>query len=144
MSLEGENQGNIQGSCTSQNKEDTIIIIGMGHQVSVPTDPESGMVTGTVGSGQFYVTKYVDKSSPKLYSALCEGEHLSEVELRFYRTDNAGQEEYYYTVLLTDAIIVSIRTAFPNLEEIAFSAQRIKWTWENDGIEYERIFYVPH
>ena len=144
ITITGENQGNIHGSCTSQNKRDTIIVIGMGHEALVPTDPETGQVTGTVSSGQLYVTKYVDKSSPKLYSALCEGEHLSQVELRFYRTDNTGQEEHYYTVLLTDAIIISIRTAFPNLEEVAFLPREITWTWEIDGIEYQHVFSAPH
>ena len=144
MRVEGQNQGNIQGSCTTQGKENTIIIVGLGHQVSVPVDMGSGQITGTPDTGQYYVLKYIDKSSPKLYQALCNGEHLAEVEIKFYRINSVDQEELYYTILMQDAMMVSIRTAFPNLEEIAFLPRRVKWTWEDGGIEYDYDFYSPH
>jgi type VI secretion system secreted protein Hcp len=140
MSIEGEQQGNIEGSCTTQGRADTIIVVGLGHQTSAQIDPASGLITGRILAGQFYVTKYVDKASPKLYQALCTGEHLPEVQLKFYRTGSTGQQEQYYTIRMEDAMITSIRTAFPNIEEIAFLPKTMRWTWEIDGIEYQYNF----
>ena len=83
---------------------------------------------GRINTGQLYVTKYGDKSSPKLYQSLCAGEHLENVWLKFYPTNNSDQEEQSYTIWMQDAVIMSIRTAFPNLEEIAFLPKEIRWT----------------
>lgn len=144
MTVDGQNQGNIQGSCTTEGKEDTIIIVGLGHEASVPFDSGSGTITGTVNTGPYYVLKYVDESSPKLYRALGTGERLLQVQLKFYRINPVDEEEQYYTILMEDVHIVSIRTAFPNLEEIAFLPRRVRWTWEDGGIIYEHEFYAPH
>jgi type VI secretion system secreted protein Hcp len=144
MTVTSQQQGNIPGSCTTQGKEDTIIVVGLGHEVTV-TDPwGGGGATPAAETGLYYVTKYIDKSSPKLYRALCEGDRLTTVELKFYRTDPTGQEEHYYTLRLQDSMIASIRTAFPNIEEIAFSTRRIYWIWTDGPIQYDYNFAAPH
>jgi len=94
------------------------------------------------------ITKVFDKSSPKLYQALCTGEHMTEVVIKWYRIDPTGQEEHYFTTALEDAIVVSMKPNMPNcldpvmesfshMENVAFTYRKIKWTWEADGIESE-------
>lgn len=143
MSLEGENQGNIEGSCEAEGREDTIVVVGLEHQVSIPLDPQSGLPTVKRVHEPLSILKYIDKASPKLYAALCTGEHLSEVVLKFYRIDRFGGEEHYYTITLEDAIIVERKRAFPNVESVSFVYSRIRWTWEIDGIEWEDDWLTP-
>jgi len=142
MSIEGQNQGQIYGSCTTEYREDTIIVAGLGHQVTAPLDSQSGLPTGHIDTGIYYVTKYIDQSSPKLYRAMCDGEHLTQVLLKFYRINAADEQEYYYRIRMQDALIVSIRTAFPNLEEIGFLPREMTWRWEDGSIEFNFNFYT--
>ena len=155
MELEGESQGWIEGSCEMEGREETILVWAMDHEVSIPLDDQSLLPTGRRVHHLLTITKEFDKSSPKLYEALCTGEHLSLVIIKFYRVDPRDTEEHYYTITLEDAIIVSMRSYFPNvfeegsglykhMEDVSFTYKRIVWTWEPDGIESEDdLWLVP-
>ena len=154
LTLEGENQGKIDGSCEMQGRENTILIEAMDHQVYIPRDPQSGLATGKRIHNPLTITKVFDKSSPKLYQALCTGEHLKNVTIKWYRINPTGSEEHYFTHTLQDAIIVSIKAWMPNaldaekesythMEDVAFTYKKIKWVWEIDGVESEDSWAVP-
>ncbi len=145
MTLTGENQGVIEGSCTMAGREGTILVEAFNHEVSMPRDPQTGLASGKRRHEPFVITKFFDKSSPLLYQALCTGEHFGDVTLKWYRIDATGQEEHYFTTLLEDAIIVSMRPFMPNaldketeqyghMEEVAFTYRRITWTFEDGGV----------
>ncbi len=135
MTAVGENQGNIEGSCEASGKEDTIVVVGNEHRVYLPTDPQTGLPTGQRRHEPYTILKYIDKATVPFYQAMCQGEHMAQVEIKFYRINPVGQEEHYYTVKLTDAIITEIRTITPNLESVSFVYNRIDWKWEPDNIE---------
>ena len=152
--VEGVKQGKIEGSCTMKGREGTILVQGVDHTVEIPKSPQTGLPTGKRVHGALTITKEVDKSSPKLLQALCSGEQLTEVELDFYRIKPSGEEEKYYTIKLTNAIIVGVRTWFPNclqaettsfghMEDISFTYKAIRWTWVPDGIEAEDSWDAP-
>ncbi len=154
MTMEGENQGVIDGSCEMQGREDTILVEAFNHEVRIPRDPQSGLSTGKRIHNAMSVVKVFDKASPKLYQALCTGEHMKQVKIKWYRIDPTGQEEHYFTHELEDAIIVSVRPWMPNcldpatesmtqMEEVMFTYKKIKWTWEIDGIPSEDSWLVP-
>jgi len=147
LELEGERQGRIEGSCDQEGREGTILIYGMNQEIHIPRDPRSGLPSGKRIHGPLTVVKEFDKASPKLYQALCTGEHLR-ATLKWYRLDPTGTEEHYFTHTLEDAITVSMKPYSPiaflpenepfrHMEEISFTYSRIKWTWEPDGIESE-------
>lgn len=127
--------GDIHGSCQIREKEDTIISVGLGHQLNVPYDEATGQITSLRRHSPMIITKYIDESSPLLYKALCNNE-TAEAYLKYYRTKTNGQEEHYYTIHLQNCKIVSIKTAFPNIEQISLLYQTITWIWEEGGIEY--------
>jgi type VI secretion system secreted protein Hcp len=148
MMLEGVNQGNIEGSCDQTGREGTILCQAFQHEIAIPRDPQSGQPTGLRVHNPLTITKVYDKASPKLYKALCEGERMKNVTLKWYRIDPAGTEEHYFTVQLEDAIVVAVRPNTPNcldpqfasyghMEDIAFTYRKIMWTWEPDGIAAE-------
>ena len=85
LTLTGEKQGKIEGSCEMKGREGTILVYGMTHSVSIPTSSTDGLSTGKRVHGALNITKEYDKSSPKLYQALCSGEHLSNVTIKWYR-----------------------------------------------------------
>jgi len=137
MIVEGANQGEFQGSCTAEGREGTIALVGYAHHVYVPRDPQSGQTTGTRRHNDLFVSKYIDRSSPLLFRALCTGENLIRVTIRFYRTDLAGAIEHYYTIELDNAKIMAMQPSFPNFESLSFVYERIKLTHEPSGTESE-------
>lgn len=154
MTVDGENQGKIDGSCDMEGREDTILVYEMTHDLHIPRDPQSGLASGKRIHGPLRIVKEFDKASPKLAQALCTGEHMKEVVIKWYRIDPKGSEEHYFTHTLQNAIVVEIKPYMPlaflpenepyrHMEEVSFTYEKIKWTWEVDGIEAEDSWKAP-
>ena len=154
MTLEGEKQGKIDGSCTQKGREKTILIQAFDHQVYIPRDPQTGASTGKRVHNPLTIVKAYDAATPKLYQALTSGEHIKKLEIKWYRIDPKGTEEHYFTTNLEDATIVSVKPYMPNcltpasepfthMEEVSFTYRKAKWTWVPDGIEAEDDWQVP-
>ncbi len=97
LTLTGEKQGKIDGSCEMQGRENSILVYAMTHDVSIPRSSADGLSTGKRVHGSLCIVKEYDKSSPKLYQALCTGEHMKDVTLKWYRITKQGTEEHYFT-----------------------------------------------
>ena len=134
------NGADVHGSCNVQGKEDSIVVVGLGH--TVEREALSQTSYGTPIHRPIILTKYIDKSSPLIAKALFNNETI-EAYLRFYRTPAAGGEEHYYTIHLQMAKIVKIQSAFPNLEQVSIAYGGITWTWEPDGIEFTDTWSPP-
>jgi len=154
MTLEGEKQGPIDGSCIQQGREKTILIQAFDHEVYIPRDPQTGYATGKRVHNPLTIVKAYDKASPKLYQALVTGEQMKNVEIKWYRIDSKGSEEHYFTTKLEGAIIVSVKPTMPNvlqpssdpfthMEGVSFTYRRVTWTWVPDGIEAQDDWAVP-
>jgi type VI secretion system secreted protein Hcp len=148
MKVEAEKQGAIDGSCDIKGHEKAILAYGLDHKIEMPRDPQTGLSSGKRIHGPLSVVKEIDKSSPKLYQALCTGEHLKKVEIKYYRVAKDGKEEHYYTQELHDAIVSSIEPSVPivflkendayrHMEKVSFTYAKIKWVWTPDGVEAE-------
>ncbi len=150
LKLKGQRQGEIKGSVTQKGRENKIMVIAVSHEIISPRDAASGLPTGKRMHKPFVITKELDKATPLLYAALTTNENISEWELQFWTpqlraTTGTGNEVQHYTVKLTNANIASIsfRMAnnkhpdlmkFAEYEEIAFTYQKIEWTWNDGGI----------
>jgi type VI secretion system secreted protein Hcp len=154
MTLTGTSQGAIEGSCIMAGREGSILCEALEHEIYIPRDTQSGLATGKRVHKPLTITKVFDMSSPKLFQALVIGEHMTDVTFKYYRISAAGQEEHYFTVKLTEAIVVSIKAWIPNcldpktetlthMEDVSFTYQKIGWTWVPDGIEAEDSWLVP-
>ncbi len=150
MELEGDIQGRIEGSCTASGRKGAIAIYGMEHEIGSPLNFTTKLPTGRVAHHPLTITKEFDKSSPGLYKALCNGEKLKNVTLKFYRASRTGTDEHYFTIKLENAIIVSIKPHFPaafegqgkprHTEKISFTYRKIRWIWEPDEIESQGLW----
>jgi type VI secretion system secreted protein Hcp len=154
LRIVAEKQGAILGSVTQKGREGSIQVIAAMHEIVSPRDPASGRPTGKRVHKPFVVTKVLDRSSPLLYSVLCHNENIKSFELHFYTPDKTGIERQHYTVRLENANISSIIFRMPNTrskiaaqlperEEIAFTYQKIVWTWNEGGISADDDWETP-
>lgn len=148
MSVTGENEEIITKDAFTldsvgsdqQDHKDEVLIQAFDHEVIMPRDPQSGGSTGQRIHQPARVTKVFDRSSPLLHAALCRGQTLSEVVIKWFRTSK-GKQEHYYTTKLEDAVIVNIRdymhncqdpenAHFTHLQDVYFAYRKITWTHE--------------
>src|SRR5262249_43308469 len=150
LKLKGQKQGDIKGSVTQKGRENKIEVIAVSHSVISPRDPASGLPTGKRMHKPFVVTKELDKSSPLLLNLLTMNENVTTWKLEFWTPQikaerGTGVEVQHYTIELFNANIASIdfimannRHAdlmkFKEYEQIAFTYQKIQWTWNDGGI----------
>jgi type VI secretion system secreted protein Hcp len=145
LNLKGQKTGEIRGSITQKGREGKIMVIAVDHELSSPSDPSSGPLTGKLMHKPIRITKEVDKSSPLLYRVLTTNENITEWELQFWQASATGAEVQYYTIKLTNARIADIEFHMPNnkdpdlmkraeFEEVSFTYQTIQWVWVDGGI----------
>lgn len=150
LNLKAQKQGDIKGSVTQKGREGKIMVIAVSHQIVSPRDTASGLPTGKRQHKPFVITKEIDKSTPLLYSALVNNENIQTWELQFWTPQlsaagGVGAEKQHFTIKLTNANIASIDyrmlnnknpelTRYAEFEEVAFTYQKIEWTWVDGGI----------
>lgn len=139
------------GSSEKEGREDSNDVFAVEHHLFQPFDSGSGQASGVRVHTPLKVVKVIDKSTPGFHKALVTGQNLSSVTLRWYRTDQANRiEEEYYTITLTNARVVSIKTFMPtsflpenesyrHMEEVSFVYEEIEWNWLPDStVETDR------
>lgn len=142
-----EGWGSWVGEDDQVGREGSSLVQALSHEITIPTDTATGLPSGRRAHRPLTITKRIDKASPKLHMALVNGEHLSAVELKWFRVVQAGGggQEHYFTTKLEDAVIVNIRQWFPmtsdptkttysHLEDVQITYRKIEWTWMDGGI----------
>lgn len=107
------------GNIYVQGHEDEMLVQEFLHNVTVPTDPQSGQPSGQRAHKPFIFTVALNKAVPLLYNALASGEMLPKVELHWWRTSVEGKQEHYFTTRLTDATIVDMNLHMPHCQDPA-------------------------
>lgn len=138
LKIEGKTQGLISSGCNSpgsigdryQSKHiDEISVIAAEHS-------QLKLVNHTrTQFNPFVITKWVDKSSPLLGTAFSRQEKL-QCELSFYRTNDKGYNEKYYTVTLVDALITSHTFSLPHVIDFGKNDMH-----EVIGLSYKEIIW---
>jgi type VI secretion system secreted protein Hcp len=151
LTLAGQKTGAINGSVTEKGRENSILVHAFDVQITSPRDPASGLATGKRQHQPLTILKQIDKSSPLLWNVLVTNENLTTWVLRFFDAGAVGigaaggLEKLIYTITLTNANISSIHESMldneipatatlPMREEVAFTYQKIQWTWTDGGI----------
>lgn len=143
-----DDQGNeVAGSVEIGGRVGSIEVMEFHHDLRIPTDPHTGHLTGVRMHSPVRLIKAYDKSSPYLYKACCEGQTFKEVRIDWYEIDDTGTEVVYFTHLLENVKVSSVRAYMPNtkepdkerythLEEVAFVYSKITWTYTDGSLEY--------
>lgn len=155
MEVEGETQGDIEGSVTIDPWVGTMEVTEYGHGVSVGVD-DGGFVPGLKQHRPIRVTKPLDKASVNLSQAMVDREKLNRVTIDFVRPGPGGGEENYYRIELLNAYIVNISHSSqtrlppdwevitaPMLETLTLTYQKIIWTWVGEGRSSEDDWITP-
>jgi type VI secretion system secreted protein Hcp len=155
LKIKAETQGDIKGSVTQKGREDSIMVIAVNHEIISPRDEATGGPTGKRRHRPLVITKELDKSSPLLQSILVNNENVKEFELKFWAPSASGKEAQWFTINLVNANIASIAFKMLNnknpelmkyteFEEVAFTYQKIIWTWTEGGITAEDDWQAPN
>ncbi len=132
----------VQGAC---------MVTAFQHEIKSPRDPASGLPTGRRQHKPFTITKPLDKSTPLIRGAMAQGKHFPTVVIRMYRPGASGEEQHYFTITLTNAQVADVECftegvateSCTHMEHVAFTYQKIEWTWVDGGITHEDDWESP-
>ncbi|MFA5700671.1 MAG: Hcp family type VI secretion system effector [Desulfuromonas sp.] len=147
MWITDDQAAKIEGPVSIAGREGSIEILGFDHELRIPTDNDTGALTGTRKHEPFSFLKAFDSATPYLYKACSNGQTLKKVELRWYRIDDTGTEQEYFRHTLEGVKITSVKPTmhnvkdidkerYPHLEEIAARYAKITWTYLDGNIEF--------
>jgi type VI secretion system secreted protein Hcp len=93
--LKDDGGADIKGSVDVKDREGSIEVVAQEHTLYIPTDNNTGKLTGTRIHTPFLFTKEIDSSSPYSQS----GDHRPDpeaAEFKWYKINDAGQEVEYF------------------------------------------------
>ncbi|CNL05291.1 Hcp family type VI secretion system effector [Yersinia pseudotuberculosis] len=135
----------IKGSVDVIGREGSIEVVGLDHDISIPTDDNTGKITGNRIHAPFTFDKEVDASTVYLYQSLTSGKTLKSAEFKFYRINDAGQEVEYMNTTLENVRVVGIvpimydiKSSYGerrnHLEYVELRYEKITWTYLDGNI----------
>jgi type VI secretion system secreted protein Hcp len=146
MFIKDETGADVKGSVDVKGREGSIEVLEFHHEVRIPTDPDTGRLTGTRKHESLTFVKAFDASSPYLYKAVCEGQTYNSVELKWYNIDDTGSEKEYFNTKLEGVKVCSVKAYMPNvkdptkerythLEEVSMRYRKITWTFLDGNLQ---------
>ena len=88
----------------------------------IPTDNNTGKLTGTRIHTPFLFTKEIDSSSPYLYKAVTTGQTLKSAEFKWYKINDAGQEVEYFNTRLENVKLVKVAPKMHDIKDASFES----------------------
>ena len=142
MTVEGTEQGKIEGECPMKGREGSIEVQQFDHEVYAARQQQR-TADGECGSQAACDLQGVRQSVAEAHKALTRGERLKSVEIKWFRIARR-QQEHYFTHKMEDAIIVSIKPYmknrldrdkedFKHMEEVSFTYRKMTWNYEQGG-----------
>lgn len=128
----------IPGDSTDAKHTGWIEILSYSHTIDQPTTRSSSAGGARAGEranhGAFTITKDLDKATPKLALAVCNGTPIKSVELQLCRA--TGDKQQYMSYHMTDCIVTHVSPSgdcngegqLP-VESISFAYSKIVWTY---------------
>lgn len=114
------------------------------HHMSIPTDTNTGKLTGTRVHAPFSMQKEFDKTTPILYRSLSEGHTLKSATIKMYRVLDSGLETEYFNIILENVKVTSIAPNLhpsgqtgTHLETIQLRYETITWKYCDGNIIYK-------
>lgn len=130
--LVDENGSPILGGSLVAGRIGSVELKSVNHNVNIPTDSNTGRLTGTRLHSPITLQKEFDKITPLLYRALCLGSILKSATIKMYRILDSGVESEYFNIILDNVKVVGIT---PNL----YPGGQTGTHFENILLRYEAI-----
>lgn len=136
LQLQDDGGAAIKGSVDVQKREGSIEVLALDHCVYIPTDDNTGKLTGARVHTAVIIQKEIDASSPYLFKAVTSGQTLKSAEFKWYRIDDAGQEVEYFNTLLENVKVVKVA---PKMHDIKDPTKEKHNHLEFVELRYEKI-----
>ncbi|VVP54579.1 Major exported protein [Pseudomonas fluorescens] len=145
--LKDDGGADIKGSVDVTERQGSIEVLAQDHSLYIPTDNNTGKLTGSRVHTPFQFTKEIDASSPYLFKAVSKGQTLRSAEFKWYRIDESGKEVEYYNTLLENVKVVKVASKMHDikdptkekhnhLELIELRYEKITWTYKDGNISH--------
>lgn len=130
----------VDGESTDANHSGWIELLSYSSGMSQPVSVSSatgGRTAERVNISDFVVTKTVDKSSPTLAQACCDGRHINEVKVEV--CEASGEKHTYLVYTMEDVIVSGVSIGGGGdkpTETVSFNFGKLKWEYTpigNDG-----------
>lgn len=129
----------IKGSVDVKDREGSIEVVAQEHTLYIPTDNNTGKLTGTRIHTPFVFTKEIDVSSPYLYKAVTTGQTLKSAEFKWYKINDAGQEVEYFNTTLENVKLVKVAPRMHDIKDSSFEKHN---HLEQIELRYEKITWT--
>ncbi len=118
--LVDDNGEAIQGSSKVKGREGSMEVYAFEYGVHMPVDKFSGSNSGTRQHESARMIKSFDKVSPLLFQAACDGKTFKTLTIKWYRINEQGKEEEYFSHLLEGVKVVSYEQRLFHTKEEAY------------------------
>lgn len=134
----------IPGGVLIAGKEGTVEVLNLNHRIIMPTDAQTGALTGVRKHQVLEILKAIDKSSPYLAQKITTAAVIPSVTIKVYNISPEGQEVAFYEIKLTNARVTEFQTSTSvldgeplTLEKVSFTYQRIQWTYFDGNLQHQ-------
>lgn len=139
-----ENGSPIVGGSMVLGREGSIEIKSLSHHLTIPTDHNTGKLTGTRIHTPILIQKEFDRTTPLLARAICKGVTLKSAEIKMPRINEAGFEVEYFNMLLENVKVTGFTPGLhpgvasgTHLENIEMRYETIQWKYIDGNIIFK-------
>ena len=144
--LTDDSGNSILGSSQVQGRENSIEVVDLQHEIFMPTDKNTGGLTGVrIHSALTYIAP-IDQSVPILLDACARGKSLQSAKFIFYKINDQGSEGEYYRIELQNGRVTSVRTVVDDIKDeknerkqhnvqVALRYEKITWHYQDGNIQ---------
>ena len=143
--LKNDGDADIKGSVDVIGRQGSIEVLAQDHGLTIPTDNNTGKLTGTRIHTPFRFTKEIDAASVYLLKGASQGQTFKSAEFKWYRIDDAGEEVEYFITKLENVKVVKVapkmhdvkdpgKEKHNHLEQIELRYEKVTWTYKDGNI----------
>lgn len=119
-----DEQGNqVKANVKIKGREGTAEVLAFNYQVSIPADKNSGALTAVRKHDAAVITKTLDAASPILFDACCRGKTFQSMRLDWYKINDKGAEELYFSHTLSKVKVVGVKQYMMHVKDPAYEMQ---------------------
>jgi type VI secretion system secreted protein Hcp len=122
LTMTDEQGSQIKADVQIKGREGTAEVHAFDYHVSIPSDPHTGALTAVRKHGNAVINKTYDSSSPMLFDACCRGKTLQNMKIDWYKINDKGEEQLYFTHTLEGVKVVKVKQFVLNIKDPATEA----------------------
>jgi len=137
--LKDSGGADIKGGAEAKSREGSIEVLAYEHDITLPVDSSDGKITARRVHGVFQFMKQLDISTPLLLRSVTDGKPCQSAEFKWYRIDDQGNVEAFYTVRLDKVKVVKVTSKMHDIKDPAY---KTSVHMEHIELRYEKITWI--